>query len=167
MLLKFRLLLEFRLVDVRAFADVSEFSVASTLLVGIDHPWSALTLPVGTTSTLPVGTTSTLPVGTSSISLLIGIDTSGRHRPTFWSASTLPIITASTLPVRTASTLPIGSSQPSGWYYALHSFLVVAIVTLPTRPSDPHGSLAPWLIQRVRIKPTTQFGFLRSVWPWL
>jgi hypothetical protein len=30
-------------IDVPAFPDVSEFSVASTLLVGIDQPWSALT----------------------------------------------------------------------------------------------------------------------------
>jgi hypothetical protein len=135
---------------------VSEFSVASTFLVsidpssrhqpfrsastilpvGIDHPWSASTLPVDIDHPWSA---STLPVG---------IDPSGRHRPPLWSASTLRSV---------ATNLPVGIFALS----AHHSFLAVAILTLPLRPSDPLG---PQLIQRVGINSTIRFGFLRSVW---
>jgi hypothetical protein len=80
------------------------------------------------------------PFRSASTNILVGIDPfgwyrpplvsidqpCGQHRPALWSASTLSV----------------DSSQPSGWHYALHSFLAVAILMLPTRPFDPHGRLA-------------------------
>jgi hypothetical protein len=100
-------------VDFPAFPDVSEFSVASTFLVGIDHPlgrrrpfWSASTsLRVGIDQPIFWLASTSLWVGidqpvfwSASTSLLVGIDQlSGRHR-SFGPASTL----------RSASTTPVG-----------------------------------------------------------
>jgi hypothetical protein len=39
--------------------------------------------------------------------------------------------------------------EQEGWHLALHSFLAIAILTLPTRPLDPPGHWAPWLIHYV------------------
>jgi hypothetical protein len=61
---------EFRLFDVPAFPDVSDFSVASTLLVGIP---SALLAGID----LPVGKSSALP---ADIDPSVGIDSFGQLR---------------------------------------------------------------------------------------
>jgi hypothetical protein len=92
---KFRLLPEFRLLDVPAFLDVSEFSVASTRLLGIDHTGRHRTSR------------------SASISLLIGIDHSGWHLigPSNWHRPVLLVGISSAL--RPASTsLLVGIDLP-------------------------------------------------------
>jgi hypothetical protein len=121
--------------------DVSEFSVASTLLVGIDH--TGRHRPSRSASTTLVGIASTLRSASTfqsaSISLLIGIDQSSDwHRP-----------------FRSASTLLVGIDQPSGRHRPFGRHRQVLLVGI--RPFGPVAANPP-----VDILPFTSFSLSRS-----